>query len=38
MVMALSNSISHGPARTMIGSLGNALEVDRDLRRLLRGR
>ncbi|KUG45445.1 hypothetical protein ALP82_101323 [Pseudomonas savastanoi pv. fraxini] len=27
MVMALSNSISHGPARTMIGSFGNALRL-----------
>ncbi|EPN21875.1 lysine exporter protein LysE/YggA, partial [Pseudomonas syringae pv. actinidiae ICMP 19070] len=25
VVMALSNSMSHGPARAMIGSLGNAL-------------
>nr|WP_237772647.1 hypothetical protein [Pseudomonas savastanoi] len=25
--MALSNSISHGPARTMIGSFGNALRL-----------
>ncbi|KPY44447.1 hypothetical protein ALO48_101176 [Pseudomonas syringae pv. rhaphiolepidis] len=27
MVMALSNSISHGPARTMTGSFGNALRL-----------